>query len=102
MEVTGKKILIVEDETSLRELLSKILSLEGFKVLTSGDVAGAREILRTEDIYLVITDVMLPDFNGIAFTKEIKTGYPMIEVIVLTAFGNVKDGVKAMKLGAFD
>lgn len=102
MEIKGKKILIVEDETNLRDLLSKILSLEGFKVLTSGDVAGAREILRVEDIYLVITDVMLPDCNGITFTKEIKTNYPMVEVIVLTAFGNVKDGVKAMKLGAFD
>lgn len=102
MEITGKKILIVEDETNLRELLSKILSLEGFKVLTSGDVAGAREILRIEDVYLVITDVMLPDLNGIAFTKEIKSNFPLVEVIVLTAFGNVKDGVKAMKLGAFD
>lgn len=102
MEVIGKKILIVEDEASLRDLLTKILSLERFKVLSAGDVAGAREILKAEDIHLVITDVMLPDFNGIDFTKEIKATYPLIEVIVLTAFGNVKDGVKAMKLGAFD
>ena len=102
MDIRDKKILIVEDEANLRVLLSKILSLEGFKVLTAGDVAGGRELLRSEDIHLVITDVMLPDFNGIEFTKEIKSAFPMVEVIVLTAFGNVKDGVKAMKLGAFD
>lgn len=102
MDIQGKKILITEDEANLRDLLSKILSLEGFKVYTSEDVAGGHEILRNEDIHLVITDVMLPDSNGIEFTKEIKAKYPLTEVIVLTAFGNVKDGVRAMKLGAFD
>lgn len=102
MDLVGKKILITEDEASLRDLLSKILSLEGYKVFTSEDVAGGHEILRNEDIHLVITDVMLPDSNGIEFTKEIKANYPLIEVIVLTAFGNVRDGVRAMKLGAFD
>lgn len=102
MDIQGKKILIIEDEASLRNLLSKILGLEGFKVYTSEDVTGGREILRNEDIHLVITDVKLPDTNGIEFTKEIKVSYPLVEVIVLTAFGNVKDGVRAMKLGAFD
>jgi len=102
MDVMGKKILIVEDETSLRELLTKILGLEGFKVFSAATVTEGKDILRNEDIYLVITDVMLPDENGIEFTKSIKSDYPLIEVIVMTAFGNVKDGVKAMKIGAFD
>ncbi len=98
----GKKILIVEDETSLRELLAKILGLEGFKVYSAVTVKEGIDILKNEDIYLVITDVMLPGENGIEFTKWIKNNLPLIEVIVMTAFGNVKDGVKAMKLGAFD
>jgi DNA-binding NtrC family response regulator len=102
MDITGKKILIVEDETSLRELLTKILGLEGFKVFSAATVKEGIDILKNEDIYLVITDVMLPDQNGIEFTKSIRSDYPQIEVIVMTAFGNVKDGVKAMKLGAFD
>lgn len=102
MDVQGKKILIVEDELSLRELLSKLLSLEGFKVFTAGDATEGLDILSNEDIYLVITDVMMPDMNGIEFTKLIKSKYPLVEVVVLTAFGNVKDGVRAMKLGAFD
>ena len=102
MNLEGKKILIVEDEANLRDLLTRLLRLEGFEVLAAADVTGAREILRGEEIYLVITDVMLPDTNGIDFTKEVKLSYPLVEVIVLTAFGNVKDGVTAMKLGAFD
>ena len=102
MDVTGKKILIVEDETSLRELLTKILGLEGFKVFSAATVKEGIDVLKNEDIYLVITDVMLPDENGIEFTKSIKSDFPSTEVIVMTAFGNVKDGVKAMKLGAFD
>ena len=102
MDIKGKSILIVEDEENLRSLLSKILSLEGFKVFEAGDVTAAKDILQTEIIHLVVTDVMLPDMNGIEFTKFIKKEFPLIEVIVLTAFGNIKDGVKAMKLGAFD
>lgn len=102
MDTNGKTILIVEDEENLRSLLSKILSLEGFKVFQAGDVAAAKDILEKETIYLVVTDVMLPDTNGIEFTKFVKKEYPLTEVVVLTAFGNIKDGVKAMKLGAFD
>ena len=102
MDIKGKKILLIEDEESLRGLISKILTLEGFKVFEAGDVASAMDILKNENIYLIVTDVMLPDTNGIEFTKKVKQEYPLIEVIVLTAFGNVKDGVRAMKLGAFD
>ncbi len=102
MNIKGKSILIVEDEASLRGLLAKILSLEGFTIFEAGDVATGKDILKTVAIHVVLTDVMLPDSNGIDFTKFIKTNYPLIEVIVLTAFGNVKDGVQAMKLGAFD
>jgi len=102
MDTKGKSILVVEDEENLRGLLSKILSLEDFKIFEAGDVTTAKNILLTETIHLVVTDVMLPDINGIEFTKYIKKEYPLTEVVVLTAFGNVKDGVKAMKIGAFD
>lgn len=102
MDIKGKSILIVEDEATLRGLLAKILSLEGFNIFEAADVASGKDILKRESICLVLTDVMLPDSNGIDFTKFVKREYPLIEVIVLTAFGNVKDGVQAMKLGAFD
>lgn len=102
MDIKGKSILIVEDEANLRGLLAKILSLEGFTIFEAADVATGKDILKNELIHLVVTDVMLPDSNGIDFTKFIRNEYQLIEVIVLTAFGNVKDGVQAMKLGAFD
>ncbi|MFP4093811.1 MAG: sigma-54-dependent transcriptional regulator [Cyclobacteriaceae bacterium] len=102
MDIQGKTILIVEDEDNLRSLLSKILALEGFKVLEAADVSAAKDVLDREIIHLVITDVMLPDSNGIDFTRFVKNVFPLTEVIVLTAFGNIKDGVKAIKLGAFD
>lgn len=98
----GKAILIVEDEANLRRLLSKILGQEGLRVHAAADVTEAKEILRNEDIYVVLTDVMLPDANGLEFSRFVKTSCPLVEVIVLTAYGNIKDGVKAMKLGAFD
>lgn len=102
MDIKGQKILIVEDEDNLRELLTKILMLEGFEVFSAPDVSTGIGILERETLSLVITDVMLPDTNGLDFTKIIKSQYPLTEVIVLTAFGNIKDGVKAMKMGAFD
>jgi DNA-binding NtrC family response regulator len=102
MDIQGKTILIVEDEDNLRSLLSKILTLEGFNVLQAADVSAAKDAFLKETIHLVITDVMLPDSNGIEFTRFVKKEYPLTEVIVLTAFGNIKDGVKAIKLGAFD
>lgn len=102
MDNRGKLILLVEDEPRLRTLLTKILSLEGNQVIEAGDVATAQDILKNENVYVVVTDVKLPDMNGIEFTRKIKGEMPMLEVIVLTAYGNIKDGVKAMKLGAFD
>ncbi|WKN40895.1 sigma-54-dependent transcriptional regulator [Tunicatimonas pelagia] len=102
MDIQGNSILIVEDEASIRSLLAKILGLEGYKIFEASDVASGREILRNETIHLLLTDVNLPDANGIDFTKYVKKEYPLIEVVVLTAFSNVKDGVQAMKLGAFD
>lgn len=102
MDVRGYSILIVEDEASIRGLLARILGLEGYKIFEASDVAAGREVLRNETIHLVLTDVNLPDANGIDLTKFIKKEYPLIEVVVLTAFSNVKDGVQAMKLGAFD
>ena len=102
MDIQGNSILIVEDEASIRSLLAKILGLEGYTIFEASDVTAGREILRSQTIHLVLTDVNLPDANGIDFTKYIKKEYPLIEVIVLTAFCCVKDGVQAMKLVAFD
>jgi DNA-binding NtrC family response regulator len=97
-----KKILIIDDEEKLRTLLSKIISLEGFEVLQAGDAKKGLQKLETADIDVVICDVKLPDENGVALSKTIKEKYPATEIILLTAYGNIADGVQAIKNGAFD
>lgn len=96
------KVLIIDDEEKLRKLLVRIISLEGYKVLESGTLAGGEKILVSEDIDVVICDIKLPDGSGVNFTKEIKQKHPVTEIILLTAYGNIADGVQAIKNGAFD
>ena len=96
------KLLVIDDEERLRKLLARILQLEGFDVI---EAATAREGLRRlgQDVVdVVISDVKLPDINGIELTKTIKSNYPATEIIVLTAYGTIGDGVTAIKNGAFD
>ncbi len=95
-------ILIVDDEEKLRQLLKRIVSLEGYKVTDVPTINAARQALAAQNINIVLCDVKLPDGNGVDFTKEVKDKYPHIEVILLTAYGNIPDGVQAIKNGAFD
>lgn len=95
-------ILIIDDEEKLRSLLSRIISLEGFDVLEAGTAKLALKKLETLSVDVVLCDVKLPDTNGVELLGQIKEKYPFIEVILLTAYGNIPDGVQAMKKGAFD
>ena len=95
-------VLIIDDEAKLCGLLSRIISLEGFQVLEAGDIKSGLKMLEKTDVQVVISDVKLPDGNGVDLTREIKSKYPCIEIIVLTAFGTIADGVTAIKNGAFD
>lgn len=96
------KILIIDDEEKIRTLLSRIIELEGFEVFQASDLKNGKKRLENSDIDVVISDVKLPDGSGVDFSKNIKENYPWIEVILLTAFGNIPDGVQAIKNGAFD
>jgi two-component system, NtrC family, response regulator len=95
-------ILIVDDEDKLRNLLSRIIRLEGFTVKESSDLKTAKKMLERDLPDVILCDVKLPDGNGVDFVREIKIKYPAIEFILLTAYGNIADGVQAMKNGAFD
>lgn len=97
-----RKVLIIDDEEKLRTLLARIISLEGFDVLQADDCKSALKKLAQTDIDVVLCDVKLPDGNGVDLSKEIKDKYPLLEVILLTAYGNIPDGVRAIKNGAFD
>ena len=98
----SSKILIIDDEEKLRNLLARIIGLEGFSVLQAGNLRSALKILQKEDVDVVLCDVKLPDGSGVDFTSELKSKYPLLEIILLTAYGNIHDGVTAMKNGAFD
>jgi two-component system, NtrC family, response regulator len=95
-------ILIIDDEPELRNILARLLSLEGYKVDTAGTGKEGLELFRTSEQPVAITDVRLPDMNGINLISQIKKINPHTEVIVLTAYGTISDGVKAIKKGAFD
>lgn len=97
-----KRILIIDDESNLRKLLARMLSLEGYTVHEAADAKHAFRILDKEMIHLVISDVKLPDANGVVLSQQIKSVHPDTEIIVLTAYGNIQDGVQAIKNGAYD
>ena len=97
-----KTILIIDDEEKLRTLLARILQSEGFEVVEAGDCRSGLKKLEQHAIDVVLSDVKLPDGNGVDLLPKIKASYPLVEVILLTAYGNISDGVQAMKNGAFD
>lgn len=96
------KLLIIDDEEKLRALLSRILRLEGYQVTEAGNAAQALKLLEKEEPAVVLCDVKLPDANGVELIPAIKASRPCAEIILLTAYGNISDGVQAIKNGAFD
>ena len=97
------KVLVIDDENQLRKALSRIIELEDYEVFQAENATKGLKILeREKDILLVICDVKLPDINGIQLLEVIKTQYFYCEVILITAYGTIQDGVYAMKQGAFD
>lgn len=95
-------VLIIDDEEQLRKLLKRIVSLEGYEVTEAATLKAALQSLQHKPADVVLCDVKLPDGNGVDFTTAIKTTFPTTEVILLTAYGNIPDGVQAIKNGAFD
>lgn len=96
------RILLIDDEEKLRKLMAKIISLEGFDVIEAADIKSGLKKLEVNDVDVVLCDVKLPDGNGVETAKLIKERYPIVEIILLTAYGNIPDGVRAIKNGAFE
>jgi len=95
-------ILIVDDEKSILDLLTMVFKKEGYRVVTNPGTPKAFEILDGEDVDLVISDIKMPQLDGMAFLKAVKRQRPDVPVIVITAFGSVKQAVEALKEGALD
>lgn len=96
------RILIVDDELSMREFLSILLEREGYEVLTAADAALAQERLASNRIDLVISDVQMPGLSGLELLARIKKETPDTAVLLITAFSTAEQAVEAMKLGAYD
>jgi two-component system response regulator PilR (NtrC family) len=98
----SRKILIVDDETSMREFLSILLGREGYVVETAADADSALTILSERSFDLIISDVKMPGLDGIALLERVKRSWPDTAVLMITAYSTAEDAVEAMKMGAYD
>ena len=95
-------VLIVDDKDSLRDMLAKTLSMEGYEVETASDGEDALRMADSRRFDVVLTDLKLPSMDGIEVLSRLKEMDPSQEVIMMTAFGTIETAVHAMKLGAYD
>ncbi len=95
-------MLIVDDEPDLLELVSLTLSRMNLRTRTASDVGTARKLLKSESFDLCLTDMRLPDGDGLDLVAWIQENRATVPVAVITAHGNVESAVRALKLGAFD
>ena len=103
MEIKEKiKILILDDEKQFTEELSGFFLDSAFQSFEANTAAEGKKILSTHEIDLLILDVRLPGVNGLDILKEVKIQYPYMEVVIISAHGDMDTVIKAMRLGAFD
>lgn len=97
-----KKILVVDDELNMRLVLSAMLKKEGFDVSSAANGREAQQILQSSKIAVVITDLKMPDIDGMKLLSIIAEKHPEIPVVMITAHGTIATAVEALKKGAFD
>jgi len=97
-----KRVLIIDDEPDICELIEITLMRMGFQTQSAYTVADARSLLKKETFDLCLTDMRLPDGNGIELVQHVQNNYPALPIAVITAHGNMESAVKALKAGAFD
>jgi DNA-binding NtrC family response regulator len=100
--VTKKRILVVDDEDSLRRVMQVQLQQSGYEVTTAASGGEAFERLTAAPVDLVLTDLKMPGMSGLELLKRIRAEYPEVIVILITAYGTVETAVEAMRSGAYD
>src|SRR5262245_57989798 len=96
-----QRVLIVDDEPDIRELLEITLSRMNLQTTPAGDLATARRLLADHEFDFCLTDMQLPDGNGLDLVSEIQREHDKLPVAVITAFGSTETAVSALKAGAF-
>ncbi len=97
-----EKILVVDDERSMGEFLTLLLSKDGYRVRSTISARAALEMLEDEPSQLLITDLRMPDMDGLELVSEARKRFPELGVIVMTAFASLESAVEALRLGAAD
>jgi two-component system response regulator AtoC len=95
-------ILIVDDEEGLRKGIKKILSLHGYRVFGAANCSEARDILKKEEVHILLLDLNLGIEKGLDFLKAIKEEEPLLSAIIITGYGNIESAVECMKAGAIN
>ncbi len=96
------RLLVVDDEESIREFLEIMLKKEGYEVTCAEDGAKAKDLLAKKTFDMVISDLQMPNVTGIELLKFVKEAYPDLVFMLITAFGTTESAVEAMKMGAYD
>ena len=96
------RVLVADDEEGIREFVAESLEKEGHEIVTAGDGAEALALARAEPFDVILTDLKMPKLDGMSLVRTLRTEQPDVEIVVLTAFGDVATAVEAMKLGVFD
>ena len=96
------RVLLVDDEKDFVEMLALRLKDAGEVVTLAHSCMECLDLLKTKEIDVVILDILMPGMDGIATLKEIKSNFPLVEVIMLTGHGTTQSAVQGLKLGAFD
>ncbi|PVZ72464.1 sigma-54-dependent transcriptional regulator [Pelagibaculum spongiae] len=100
--MTQPLALIVDDEPDIRELLEITLGRMGLQTRGAGTVSDARQLLRSHNFQICLTDMKLPDGNGLELVELIQNNHPQLPVAVITAHGNMETAIRGLKAGAFD
>src|SRR4051812_37815531 len=97
-----RKILVVDDEESIREFFEIMLKREGYQVLSAANGKEGLDQLKKHQVDLIISDIQMPEMSGLQMLASVKEQDPEMPVVMITAFGSTDTAVEAMKLGASD
>lgn len=99
---SAKRILLVDDEENARIALSRLLTRGGYIVDAVANGFEALNHLREHDVNLIVTDINMPEMDGIEFLREVNRSFPGCTVVMITAYGGVESYIEAINLGAFE